>query len=245
MQRSPGGAVLADTLPEGVMEDREKGKYQMPDFEKLRDRMVDRQLKPRGIQNAAVLQAMRAVPRHEFVPEEMKAYAYEDSPLPIGEEQTISQPYIVALMTQLLEPAEGDRVLEIGTGSGYAAAVLGLVVRTVYTIERHRSLMQAAAERFSALGYDNIHVFQGDGTLGLNEHAPYDAILVTAGAPEVPGTLKAQLAVGGRLLVPTGRSRRSQQLVRVRRLSRSDYRREALSQVRFVPLVGKAGWDGA
>jgi protein-L-isoaspartate(D-aspartate) O-methyltransferase len=217
----------------------------MPDFEKLRDRMVERQLKPRGIQNAAVLRAMRAVPRHEFVPARMKAYAYEDSPLPIGEEQTISQPYIVALMTELLEPSEGDRVLEIGTGSGYAAAVLSLIVRAVYTIERHRSLVQRATERFRRLGYDNIHIFEGDGTLGLAEQGPYDGILVTAGAPEVPGALEAQLAVDGRLLVPTGSSRRSQQLVRVRRLSRSDYRREMLSHVRFVPLVGKAGWDGS
>ena len=216
----------------------------MPDFQQLRERMIETQLKPRGIKNAAVLRAMREVPRHEFVPERIKDHAYEDSALPIGKNQTISQPYIVALMTELLEPEERDRVLEIGTGSGYAAAVLSRIVRTVYTIERHSSLLQSAAEAFRSLGYDNIKVFHGDGTLGLPEKAPFDSIVVTAGAPDIPEALKQQLVVGGRLLVPTGRKRASQQLVRIRRLSRDDFQREDLTRVRFVPLVGKAGWDG-
>jgi protein-L-isoaspartate(D-aspartate) O-methyltransferase len=194
------------------------------------------------VQNPAVLNAMREVPREEFVGEAMVEFAYEDSPLPIGEGQTISQPYIVAVMTEMLEPSKNDRILEIGTGSGYAAAILGRIVAEVFTVERHRKLADTAEERFRRLGCDNIHVQHGDGTLGWPEHAPYNAILVTAGAPGVPQPLKEQLAVGGRLVIPTGSSR-TQQLTRIRRTTENDFEQETMIRVRFVPLVGAEGWN--
>lgn len=209
----------------------------------LRDQMVDRQLAKRGIHDQAVLDAMRKVPREEFVPDRMAEFAYEDSALPIEAEQTISQPYIVALMTQALELERGERVLEIGTGSGYAAAVLAEIAENVYTVERHQALVDNARERFQQLGYTNIRVRQGDGTLGWSENAPYDAIVVTAGGPNIPEPLRKQLAVGGRLVIPTGDIPRMQELVRLRRLSEDEYRRESLGGVRFVPLIGEAGWD--
>jgi protein-L-isoaspartate(D-aspartate) O-methyltransferase len=165
--------------------------------------------------------------------------------LPIGEGQTISQPYIVALMTEALELTPDDRVLEIGTGSGYAAAVLSRIARQVYTVERHSSLARAAEARFRRLGYDNIQVHVGDGTLGWVEHAPYDGIVATAGGPAVPQPLLDQLKRGGRLVIPVGRFPQLQELVRVRRLSKEGYRREELGSVRFVPLVGQAGWPQA
>lgn len=207
--------------------------------------MIEKQLKQRGIKDPAVLKAMRAVPRYEFVPEQVAAHAYEDSPLPIGEGQTISQPYIVAFMTELLELSGNERVLEIGTGSGYAAAILSRIVREVFTVERHRRLVKEADERFRRLGYNNIRIFHGDGTLGLPDYAPYHAVVVTAGAPDVPEPLKEQLTVGGRLLVPTGITPNSQQLTRVRRLSEYEYSQKDITPVRFVPLVGKAGWRSA
>jgi protein-L-isoaspartate(D-aspartate) O-methyltransferase len=150
----------------------------MKNFETPRDRMIERHLKARGIKDAAVLEAMRSVPREAFLPESMAAAAYEDSPLPIGHGQTISQPYIVALMTALIEPAKADCVLEIGTGSGYAAAILSRIVEKVYTVERHQDLAETAENRFRRLGYDNIHVHHGDGSLGWPEHAPYDGIVL-------------------------------------------------------------------
>jgi protein-L-isoaspartate(D-aspartate) O-methyltransferase len=214
----------------------------MTNIEKVRDIMIEKHLKARGVKDEAVLQAMAAVPREAFLPETMAEFAYEDSPLPIGEGQTISQPYIVAFMTQLLELDKDDRVLEIGTGSGYAAAILGQIVDTVYTVERHPSLAEKARETFRRLGYDNIHVHQGDGSLGWPEHAPYDAIVVTAGAPEVPDTLKKQLAVGGRLVIPVGSSR-LQELLRIRRTAEDRYEQEERLSVRFVPLVGAEGWE--
>jgi protein-L-isoaspartate(D-aspartate) O-methyltransferase len=214
----------------------------MKNLKKVRDIMVEKHLKARGIQNQSVLQAMQEVAREQFVPHNMIEFAYEDSPLPIGEGQTISQPYIVAAMTEFLEPSGDDRVLEIGTGSGYAAAVLSRIVRTVYTIERHESLLNTARERFQRLGYDNIQAIHGDGTLGLPDQAPFDVILVTAGAPEVPQPLKEQLAIGGRMVVPVGPTPRLQSLVRVRRISENDFDQEELVAVRFVPLVGEAGW---
>lgn len=214
----------------------------MKNLEKFRDIMIDRHLKARGIKNQDVLRAMHEVPREAFIPEKMAEFAYEDSPLPIGQGQTISQPYIVAVMTELLEPSKGDRVLEIGTGSGYAAAVLSRIVAEVYTVERHKELADAARERFRRLGYENIHVRQGDGTLGWPEYSPYDAVVVTAGAPEVPQPLKEQLTVGGRLVIPTGSSR-GQELIRMRRTAEDAYEQEELHQMRFVPLIGAAGWQ--
>lgn len=196
----------------------------------------------RGIHDPAVLSAMREVPRELFVNEGMLELAYEDNPLPINEGQTISQPYIVAYMTEALELNGMERVLEIGTGSGYAAAVLSRIAGTVYTVERLQGLAQSARRRLKALGYDNIIVHEGDGTLGWPEDAPYDAIVVTAGAPDVPKPLLEQLAVGGRLVIPVGTSSDLQVLLRLRRVGEYDYHREELCGVRFVPLIGAAGW---
>jgi protein-L-isoaspartate(D-aspartate) O-methyltransferase len=207
-----------------------------------RDRMVDEQIAARGVRDPAVLQAMRTVPRECFVDEIQVRFAYEDEPLPIGEGQTISQPYIVAAMTQALRLRPSDRVLEIGTGSGYAAAVLSGIVAEVYTIERVESLARSARLRLRDLGYANVHVRHGDGSLGWPEHAPYDAIVVTAGGPDVPGSLLRQLAIGGRLIMPVGRATRWQRLVRVVRTGEDTYEREALEEVAFVPLIGAEGW---
>ncbi|MGD8489516.1 MAG: protein-L-isoaspartate(D-aspartate) O-methyltransferase [Anaerolineae bacterium] len=211
----------------------------------MRKRMVNDQLAMRGIQDPLVLEAMGTVPREVFVPDSQVQFAYADSPLPIGEGQTISQPYIVALMTEALELTPGDRVLEIGTGSGYAAAVLSRIARQVYTVERHSSLARAAEVRFRTLGYDNLQVHVGDGTLGWVEQAPYDGIVATAGGPSIPQPLLDQLKRGGRLVMPVGRSPQLQELIRVRRLAEDGYRREELGSVRFVPLIGQAGWPGA
>jgi protein-L-isoaspartate(D-aspartate) O-methyltransferase len=210
--------------------------------EEARALMIREDLIGRGIKDAAVLRAMREVAREAFVAPELAAHAYDDRPLPIEEEQTISQPYIVAYMTEALELTPSDRVLEIGTGSGYAAAVLGRIVTTVYSVERLAGLANSARERLAALGYNNIVVHEGDGTLGWPEHAPYDAIVVTAGAPKLPEPLLAQLALGGRLVIPVGPTSFLQMLVRVRRLGEDDYRSEELCGVRFVPLIGAAGW---
>jgi protein-L-isoaspartate(D-aspartate) O-methyltransferase len=215
----------------------------MTDFAAARDAMVRRHLEARGLRDPRVLAAMRSVPREAFLPPEMAEFAYEDAPLPISEGQTISQPYIVALMAAALEAGPDDRVLEIGTGSGYAAAVVGRIAREVYTIERHGPLAESATGRLRALGYDNVHVRHGDGTLGWPEHAPYDAIVVTAGGPDVPPALVEQLAPGGRLVIPVGQDRSLQQLVRLRRGADGSLKREDLGDVRFVPLIGAQGWD--
>lgn len=207
-----------------------------------RDFMIREHLLGRGIHDQAVIKAMREVPREEFVDERMKEQAYGDHPLSIAEGQTISQPYIVAYMTEAMELNATDRVLEIGTGSGYSAAVLSRIVPTVYSVERLGRLAQEARKRFQLLGFSNIIVHEGDGTLGWPEHAPYDAIVVTAGAPDVPQPLLEQLVIGGRLVIPVGRTSDVQMLVRVRRVSEHDYRREQLCGVRFVPLIGAAGW---
>lgn len=207
-----------------------------------RDIMIRDHLQGRGIRDQAVLKAMQEVPREEFVDKWLRKQAYEDHPLPINEGQTISQPYIVAYMTEALKLVSTDRVLEIGTGSGYAAAVLSRIVKTVYSVERLSGLAQSARQRLKLLGYTNIIVHEDDGTLGWPEHAPYDAIVVTAGAPKVPQPLLDQLAIGGRLVIPVGSSADIQVLVRVQRLSEHDYRREELCGVRFVPLIGAAGW---
>ncbi|GAB6172095.1 hypothetical protein JCM15765_15730 [Paradesulfitobacterium aromaticivorans] len=198
-------------------------------------------LKREGITDEAVLAGMQAVPRHFFVPKDMADYAYDDEALRIEAGQTISQPYVVALMAQALELKSGDRVLEIGTGSGYSAAVLSRLAARVYTIERHEVLATQAGERFARLNYVNIEVRLGDGTKGLPEAAPFEAILVTAGGPELPASLKEQLKVGGRPVIPVG-NEKMQELVRVRRNGEHDYQEESLGLVRFVPLIGEEGW---
>ena len=205
--------------------------------------MVDHHVAGRGVRSPLVLDAMRTVPREAFLPESMREFAYEDAPLPIAERQTISQPYIVALMTEALALKGGERVLEIGTGSGYAAAVLSRIAGDVYTVERIGQLAERAAAVLASLGYGNVHVLHGDGTLGWPEHAPYDAIVVAAGGPEVPESLKAQLKIGGRLVIPVGIDRRVQELVRMTRVSQREYEREDIADVRFVPLVGEEGWS--
>jgi protein-L-isoaspartate(D-aspartate) O-methyltransferase len=211
--------------------------------ERLSERqgMVKYQLAAEGIYDRAVLKSMTKVPRHRFVLEEMQSLAYEAVPLPITNGQTISQPIVVAMMTQALELKKEDKVLEIGTGSGYAAAVLSLIVDKVYTVERFAELAQTARLRFRELHYDNIEVKVGDGTKGWPEEAPFDAIVVTAAAPKVPESLLAQLAPGGRLVIPVG-TRWSQELTRVRRDQEGGFVWETLEPVRFVPLVGEEGW---
>lgn len=209
-------------------------------FERLRNLMVDTQLIPRGIGDARVLDVMRKVPRHLFMDESMRHRAYDDMALPVGEGQTISQPYMVAVMTELLALKGAERVLEIGTGSGYQAAVLAELSREVYTVERIQSLSDKAAATLHSLGYLNIHPAVGDGTLGLPEAAPFDRILVTAGAPEIPSPLVEQLAEEGILLAPVG-DRSSQQLVRVRK-EKGNLSKEFYTPCVFVPLVGKHGW---
>jgi len=213
------------------------------EFRKKREQMVETQMAARGIRETWVLHAMRTVPRESFVPDSLKDFAYGDEPLPIGEGQTISQPYVVAVMTEAVEPKPGDRALEIGTGSGYAAAVLATIVSEVYTVERLGPLADAAERRLTGLGYHNVHVLHGDGTLGWPEHAPYDAIIVTAGGPRVPPALLEQLAIGGRLIMPVGSAYRSQRLVRITRTGRDSYEHEDLEEVAFVPLIGKQGWQ--
>jgi protein-L-isoaspartate(D-aspartate) O-methyltransferase len=207
-----------------------------------RERMVAEQIEARGVTDPAVLAAMRVVPREEFVLSRYRPRAYEDTPLPIPANQTISQPYIVAYMIAALHLSSASRVLEIGTGSGYAAAVLSRIAREVYTVERHYKLADFARIRLAGLGYHNVRVLHGDGTRGWPEHAPYDGIIVAAGGPSVPDSLRAQLAVGGRLVMPIGRSRSRQTLIRVSRPTSDDYREEQLVPVAFVPLIGDEGW---
>lgn len=211
------------------------------EFTAIRNRMVDTQIKMRGVDDLRVLAAMQRVPRHLFVPQPLWDQAYNDYPLPIGEDQTISQPYIVALMTEALELQAGDRVLEIGTGSGYQAAVLAELAAQVYSIDRLASLAEKARQVLAELGYTNFQLRVGDGTQGWPEEAPFDAILVTAGAPRVPRPLVEQLALGGRLVVPVG-DRFSQTLTRVR-LTRDGVKFDYLGGCRFVRLIGKYGWQ--
>ena len=214
----------------------------MSDYPQLRRTMVEQQIAARGVRSEAVLNALRKVPRELFLPERLREFAYDDAPLPIEAAQTISQPYIVALMTEALALKGGENVLEIGTGSGYAAAVLAEIAGEVYTVERIEQLADTAALRLADLGYKNVHVRHGDGTLGWAEHAPYDAIIVAAGGPQIPDTLKRQLKVGGRLVIPVGADQRAQELVRVTRSSNSNFKTEDIADVRFVPLVGQEGW---
>lgn len=208
-----------------------------------RNRMVVQQIEGRGIYDAAILRAMRQVPREHFVPDPYKPYAYDDTPLPIPGGQTISQPYVVALMIEALRLDPDDRVLEVGTGSGYAAAVLSRIVAEVYTVERLRKLVDYASKRLLLLGYDNVRVAQRDGTLGWLEYAPYDGIIVAAGGPNIPNSLRVQLAVGGRLVMPVGDAERRQQLICLTRRSETDFVEEDMGPVKFVPLIGAAGWQ--
>jgi protein-L-isoaspartate(D-aspartate) O-methyltransferase len=215
----------------------------MKTFAEERRRMVEKQIASRGVVDRCVLDAMRAVPREAFVPASAAEYAYEDRPLAIEEGQTISQPYVVALMAAALQLTPRDRVLEIGAGSGYAAAVLSRVAAEVYAIERHAALAELARRRMRELGYHNVYILHGDGTLGCAAHAPYDAIVVAAGGPSIPEALRGQLVIGGRLVIPVGVTQQEQELVRVTRIGENDYEQERLGEVRFVPLIGAQGWE--
>jgi len=210
------------------------------EYAEARAEMVEKQLRRRGINDARLLQAMNAVPRHEFVPAEFRSRAYDDAPVPIGEGQTISQPYIVAAMTAVLRLTGNERVLEIGAGSGYQAAILASLAREVFTIESRPELATSAAQRLARLGYPNVHVHCGDGTLGLPEFAPFDAILVAAASPSTPEPLLAQLADSGRMVIPVG-TVENQELQLLERVH-DKIRVTTLEPCRFVPLVGAHGW---
>lgn len=211
-------------------------------LDNARRRMVDEQLSARNIGDARVLEAMRRVPRHAFVPADLTNEAYEDRPLGIGQGQTISQPYIVALMAEVLRIAPTDRVLEIGTGSGYAAAVLAELGHEVVTLERHAQLAARARSILASLGMSRVHVHIADGTLGWPAEAPYDAISVTASGPVVPKELREQLALGGRLVIPVGDTVTNQNLLLVERTGPESFVETTICPVRFVPLVGARGW---
>ncbi len=212
-------------------------------FERRRDRMVDEQIVRRGVDDEQVREAMRTVPREAFVPERYRSMAYSDRPLPIGEGQTISQPYIVAMMTEAAGIEPGDRVLEIGTGSGYGAAVASRIADEVYTLERHTELAEQARRVYDELGYDNIEIVVGDGTRGLPDSAPFDAIICTASGPELPDSYKRQVAVGGRIVMPVGNKSGGQRLVAVTRSGEERFEEEDLGFVRFVPLIGAEAWE--
>lgn len=211
-------------------------------FDISRRRMVDAQIIKRGVKDSRVIEAMLKVPRHIFVQEAMAAQAYSDTSLPIGEKQTISQPYMVALMSELLELTGKDKVLELGTGSGYQAAILAFLAGRVYTIERVRSLALLARKALDSLGLLNVNMKIGDGTDGWESEAPFDAVIVTAGAPEIPFKLLDQLKVGGRLVVPVG-SQSEQVLLRLTKEPDGAIRREEFTGCRFVKLIGKYGWS--
>jgi protein-L-isoaspartate(D-aspartate) O-methyltransferase len=219
---------------------RSQGQY-MDKYERERRKMVNAQLVKRGLKDTRVLAAFESVPRHLFVPEEYQFAAYEDRPLPIGHSQTISQPYIVALMTELLRLQGWERVLEIGTGSGYQAAILAALAAEVYSVEYVPGLAAQAVKTFQELGIDNIHIHVGDGSMGWPEAAPYHGILVTAAAPEVPKPLLQQLEDGGRLVIPVGG--RGTQNLEIWERKGKDYECKIETAVAFVPLLGEQGWD--
>jgi protein-L-isoaspartate(D-aspartate) O-methyltransferase len=210
------------------------------EFAVQRAEMIEKQLRRRGVDDSGVLAAMAAVRREEFVPKEFRQRAYEDAPLPIGEGQTISQPYIVAAMTAALHLTGNERVLEIGTGCGYQAAILSRLANIVFTIESRSKLASSAATRLERLGFENVHVHCGDGTLGLPELSPFDAILVAAAAPSVPEPLRAQLAEGGQLILPVGDAE-NQELLHIERQGNS-FETRTLEACRFVALIGYHGW---
>jgi len=214
----------------------------MSDFTEARERMVERQIVRRGIRDPRVLAAMRCVPREAFVPADLRNLAYEDRPLPIGNEQTISQPAIVARMIEAAELGPADVVLDVGTGSGYAAAVAAAIVAHVHSIERQAALAQTARAILARLGIVNVSIYFGDGTLGLADHAPYNAIIAAAGGPRVPAAWREQLAAGGRIVMPVGRERHYQRLIKLVRRGPDDYERTVLGDVSFVPLLGADAW---
>jgi len=216
-------------------------KLESVEFAPLRAEMIEKQLRRRGITDEAVISAMFAVPRHAFVPLELQSQAYDDIPLPIGSGQTISQPYIVAAMTGALRLNPTDRVLEVGTGCGYQAAILCRLAQEVFTVENRPELASAASERLARLGYSNIHFHCGDGTLGLPEFAPFDAILVSAAAPAIPQPLLAQLREGGRMIIPVGDT--DSQRLQLFEKRGDAFSKKALEGCRFVPLVGRYGWQ--
>jgi protein-L-isoaspartate(D-aspartate) O-methyltransferase len=205
--------------------------------------MVDLQVAARGIRDPALLAAMRRVPRHEFVDAALAREAYDDTPLPIEAGQTISQPYIVALMLEAARLGPDDRVLEVGAGSGYASAVASRLAAHIDAIERHPRLVELARERLARLGYANVDVHEGDGSVGWRAGAPYDAILVAAGGPRIPEALREQLAPGGRLVMPVGGEHGAQRLIRLERAADGRFRESDLGGVMFVPLVGAQGWS--
>jgi protein-L-isoaspartate(D-aspartate) O-methyltransferase len=211
-----------------------------PKFKQRRRRLVDT-LADKGIEDKRVLDAFNTVPRHVFVDTALEDRAYKDTALPIGKEQTISQPYTVARQTELLEVKPGEKVLEIGTGSGYQAAILCELGAEVYTVERHRELYQRARSILRELGY-SIRFKLGDGTMGWSAYAPYDAIVVTAGAPVVPDDLVDQLALNGRLVVPVGDDQK-QEMIRIIKIRKDEFEEERYSDFKFVPLIGKKGWQ--
>jgi protein-L-isoaspartate(D-aspartate) O-methyltransferase len=221
-------------------DERSPGGSGEDEFAVQRAEMIERQLRRRGVHDSEVLAAMAAVLREEFVAEEFRQRSYEDAPLPIGEGQTISQPYIVAAMTVTLRLTGNDRVLEIGTGCGYQAAILSHLAKIVFSIESRSELASSASARLQRLGYETVHVHCGDGTLGLPELAPFDAILVAAAAPAVPEPLRTQLAEGGRLILPVGDAE-SQELLYIERHGNS-FETRTLEACRFVPLIGYHGW---
>lgn len=214
-------------------------------YQLLREEMVYRQIAGRGVSDVAVLQSMRTVPRHKFVPADQLVNAYIDSPLPIGYKQTISQPFMVALMAEAALIQAGEKVLEIGTGCGYSAAVLAQLAGQLYTAEIVTDLGNSAKKRLiTELGYKNIEVLVEDGSAGFAQFAPFDAIVVTAGAPAVPPSLQTQLAIGGRMIIPVRRGNIEHELLlRITRISEQEFREEVLEEVRFVPLLGKEGWQ--
>ena len=212
------------------------------DYKAARKRMVDGQIAIRGITSPDVLKAFLEVPRHHFVPKSQQVHAYQDSPLPIGLGQTISQPYIAAYMTDILQLTGEERVLEIGTGSGYQAAILGMLADEIHTVERHPFLADKANQLLKSLGFDNVQVHERDGTRGLPEFGPFQAIMVTAAAPEVPTPLLDQLGDGGRLVMPVGR--RGGQVLLLYKRDGDEFHREDLVPVAFVPLIGEHGWKG-
>ncbi len=213
----------------------------MKNFSIARRRMVEEQVVARGVRAPGVIAAMLQVPRHKFVEEALESQAYQDAPLPIGEKQTISQPYMVAVMSEALALDGTEKVLEVGTGSGYQAAVLALLADRVFSLERIPALARRARKVLDACGYNKVNIRLADGTLGWQEMAPFDAIMVTAGAPAVPQGYLDQLAVGGRLVIPVG-DRTSQVLMRITRISEDEFKEEQLLGCRFVPLVGNHGW---
>ncbi len=215
----------------------------MKDFARLRESMVRSQIEGRGLRNPALLEAFRQVPREVFVAHELAEQAYGDHPLPIEAGQTISQPYVVALMIDAAEIGPGERVLEIGAGSGYAAAVMSRIAARVTAIERHSELAQIARERMARLGFDNVEIVEGDGSTGWPDGAPYDAILAAASGSQVPQALLGQLATRGRLVMPIGEPAGTQQLVKAVKAPDGSVQHSELGSVRFVPLIGEEGWS--